>query len=346
MDNKYKNLSEQDFYNKYIELLQKGYSDNSPEMLELFKSRTQYQVNSQKNTNSQVYENSQNSTSTVRTRIRTKPQTPNQTNYKSQNQTNTKTQSSDNPFIKRRTKPDEKISKQQSSYNTKSQTKTKTTNNYAQNISSDSVDYRSHIVIDPDSGNYTLLDSKLNIVDTMHTESLFSFFTQGPKLRKFNKQLKSDFKKYKKMCNKNMPIDPNFKKMYKLTKYYLKLCPDADYQILELIRNNITKINPTYANYQTACAEYLYELAQLRDGDPDKMPFDINFCCDKINSNHSYISYRFDYAPDPVLRFKTIYSQIHNTESDFQSSIKYNAQPVKTKFSNVKNVRTPDTHER
>lgn len=204
-----------------------------------------------------------------------------------------------------------------------------------------------HIIIDPVAGNYTLLDSNLRFVDSMHSNPLFSFFTQHHNLKKFKKQLKNDFKLYKKYCKQtNKSLNPDFKEMFSLTKYYLKLCPDADYQILELLRKNITRINPSYANYQTACAEYLYELAQLRDGDPSKLPFDINFCCDKICSDHSYISYRFDPAPDPVQRFRTIYTRQHNLQNEFQSGIRCNASIPNTKFSKVRTVRTTNSRDR
>lgn len=203
-----------------------------------------------------------------------------------------------------------------------------------------------HIVIDQDSGNYTLLDSYLNIVDSIDSNPLFSFFTQKYKLHKFKKQLRRDFKSYIKSCHTNNQVpDSNFKDMYKKTKFYLSICPDADYQILELLRNNVTKINPNYANYQTACAEYLYELAQYRDGDPDKMPFDINFCCDKIYDKHSYIAYQFSPSPDPVQTFKTLYRQRNNVQSEFQSNIRYDAKVPNTKFSNVRKVRTPIVHD-
>lgn len=203
-----------------------------------------------------------------------------------------------------------------------------------------------HIVIDQNSGNYTLLDSYLNIVDSIDSNPLFSFFTQKYKLHKFKKQLRRDFKSYIKSCHTNNQVpDSNFKDMYKKTKFYLSICPDADYQILELLRNNVTKMNPNYANYQTACAEYLYELAQYRDGDPDNMPFDINFCCDKIDNKHSYIAYQFSPSPDPVQTFKTLYKQRNNVQSEFQSNIRYDAKVPNTKFSNVRKVRTPIVHD-
>lgn len=203
-----------------------------------------------------------------------------------------------------------------------------------------------HIVIDPSSGNYTLLDSYLSIVDSMDSNPLFSFFTQKYKLHKFKRQLKRDFKSYIKSCHKtNQVPDSKFKNMYKKTKYYLAICPDADYQILELLRNNVTKINHNYANYQTACTEYLYELAKYEDGNPDNMPFDINFCCNKINNKHSYIAYQFGPSPNPVQTFKTIYRQKNNVQSEYQSNIRYDSKVPNTKFSIVRKVRTPITHD-
>lgn len=372
MANNQSNLSDEDFYYKYIDLISKGYSDDSPEMVELFKSRTTF------------YSNSSEKQSTVRKRVKPNSQYETQSNntqYNSYGTTSQQTQAQSQHRIrsgaiyqKRQTASEnhsqphsakvdsrkysqnsehprtrQSTSTQTNTSNVSSRNKAEYNNTYTRMSTTytDSRSYLSHIVIDPDSGNYTLLDNQLNVIDSMHSNPLFSFFTQHHKLKKFKKQLKKDFKSYKKSCRKNnKKPNPDFKKMFGLTKYYLKLCPDADYQILELLRNNITRIHPSYANYQTACAEYLYELTQFRDGDPSKLPFDINFCCDKISSYHSYISYRFDPAPDPVQRFKTLYSKKYNLQSEFQSNIRYESKAPNSKFSKVRNVRTTDTRDR
>lgn len=315
MKDDYSNLSNEDFNRKYIDLINKGYNDNSPEMVELFKARAGVSSNlsnRQSSIRQKAQDNSNKTYSYAQHRVRSGATNKNSKTYsKPYSQTNF------------------------------SQSKSKTYNR------ADSKSYLSHIIIDPDSGDYTLLDSNLNIIDYIHKNPIFSFITQHHKLKQFKKQLKKDFKLYKKSCKAhNKKPNRDFKSMFSSTKYYLKLCPDADYQILELLRNNITKINPNYSNYQTACAEYLYELAQLRDGDSSKMPFDINFCCDKIDNDHVYISNRFDPAPDPVQKFRSLYSKEHNLESKFQSDIRYEAKVPNTKFAKVRSIHIPTTHDR
>lgn len=107
-------------------------------------------------------------------------------------------------------------------------------------------------------------------------------------MRKFKRELNSDFKKYEKNCRFNCKkCDPNIKKMIRSMKFYLWLCPDADYNILELLRKNITKIDPHYNYYQTACYEYLRELAHFNNSDPDNLGFDITLATiDGISSSH------------------------------------------------------------
>lgn len=322
MVNNHSNSSDKDFYYKYIELIKKGYSNDSPEMIELFKSKA---IN---------FSNISEKQSTVRKR--------NSQNFRYETQANN-TQSNSS-YIKTQAQNQTKIRVGDLYKRKQTVSENSSRTNYSK---VNSRNYLSHIVIEPDSGNYTLLDNQLNIVDSMHSNPVFSFLTQHHKLKKFKKQLKNDFKLYEKYCRKNQQNpDPDFKKMFKLTKYYLKLCPDADYQILELLRNNITRINPSYANYQTACAEYLYELAQFREGDSSKLPFDINFCCDKVYSKHAYIANRFDSTPNPVTRFIELYSKENNLQSDFQSSIRYEIQVPNTKFAKVRDIHTIDTYDR
>ena len=97
--------------------------------------------------------------------------------------------------------------------------------------------------------------------------------------------------------------------MHRDIKFYINICPDADYYILELIRKHLTNLNHNYLNYQTACAEYLRELAKLYDGDPDLIPFDINFetSDNLLWKDHKYISNTFvSLSNNPVEDFRKI----------------------------------------
>lgn len=304
MENKHSNLSEHEFYCKYIELINRGLSDNSPEMIELFRNRAL-----QKSTNI-------NQTPQNKPRVRI----------------HSNRQHSESSQISRQKTPKIRTTQyEHSSVN-------KSNENQRKNL-------KSHIVIDS-HGTYTLLDANLNTIDTMQSNPIFNFFTRKFKLGKFKKQLRKDKRAYKKNCKlQGCAPDKNFLEMYRKTKFYLSICPDADYQILELLRNNMQQINPNYCNYQTACAEYLYELSQYFDGDPDNMPFDINFCCDQIENDHAYIAYQFDPSPNPVQAFKALYRQKNNVQSDFQSNIRYDAKVPNTKFTNVRKVRTDITHD-
>ena len=118
-------------------------------------------------------------------------------------------------------------------------------------------------------------------------------FINRYKLHKFKKELKRDYKDYKKDCKrKKIPLDDDLKKSYKAIKFYIWFCPDANFNILELLKNNITKTDSKYKNYQSACYDYLHELASLKYGDPEKMGFDIVLATlDGLSgSNHRYIS--------------------------------------------------------
>ena len=157
-------------------------------------------------------------------------------------------------------------------------------------------DKKLHIVINKYKSQYTLLDYNLNQIDSIQTNPIINFITRPFKLKLFKFRISSEFRAYKRYCRAHhMKVNKRIKKMHKDMIFYLKLCPDADYNILELLRRNVTKINTGYANYQTACAEYLRELAKLYDGDPDCLPFDINFATtdNYISSNHKYISNTF-----------------------------------------------------
>ena len=114
--------------------------------------------------------------------------------------------------------------------------------------------YPAHFVIDG-NGNYYLLNSKLDLVDQLRSNRVENFFLRKYNLSQFKKQLKSDLKTYKSNCKKSHTT-PNYDitRIYRKIKLYLFLCPDADYQILTLLRKNITKVNSNYTNYFVACA--------------------------------------------------------------------------------------------
>ncbi|MBR1540942.1 MAG: hypothetical protein IJ629_07400 [Clostridia bacterium] len=208
--------------------------------------------------------------------------------------------------------------------------------------------FKPHIVIDRSGNNYTLLDKDLHEIDTIKQISAFNIFTHSRKLKSFRKQLKKDLKKYKKTCKLlGKEVDHNFLKMHKDILYYLDLCPDADYCILELIRRNITHMNIGYSNYQTACAEYLHELAKLTDGDPTLMPVTINYATinNRISSKHKYISNSFiSYSNDCVSDFIDIFRQLHSRNSAYLRCHSYFEPDYTTdnlensKYNRVKNV--------
>lgn len=178
-----------------------------------------------------------------------------------------------------------------------------------------------HIVVEPNTGMYALLDSKLQTVDIVYRNfesPTLNFIFRRFELHKFKKLLKSDLKSYKKDCKKNYDyVSYDFFNMYKKMFYYLKLCPDADYQILKLLRRNVTFLNSNYSNYQTACAEYLRELAKFENGDACNLPFDINFATDNIGyNNHKYISNVFGKSDDPIKSFSDMCRDT-NSKYDF-----------------------------
>ena len=204
----------------------------------------------------------------------------------------------------------------------------------------------SHILIDPHKGNYYLFDSNFKIVDTSNYNKFFKFFLRSHNLKKFKKQLNSDFKEYKKFCKQNkIKINSEFKKLNKKIKFYLWLCPDADYNILELLRKNITKINPAYSNYQSACAEYLHELAKFSDGDSENLCFDINFTVnDLIGNNHRFISNAIGKSTNPVESY--VKSNSIDESAQFISDIHFDPIPKSDDFFNTRQIKTNNIYER
>lgn len=202
-----------------------------------------------------------------------------------------------------------------------------------------------HIIIDKKEAlntNYYLLDSNLNVVETKSVNNIKTFFLRKHNLKAFKKQIKKDKASYLANCKiKNIIPDKDFIDMHRKINFYLFLCPDADYQILELIRNNITNLNTSYSNYQSACAEYLHELACLSSGNPDAMPFDINYCLDEpISNNHKYISQEIGFCNNPVQAFISFQK---NEYSDFRSEIHCNPSIFTPKFSQT---HTKSAHNR
>lgn len=207
---------------------------------------------------------------------------------------------------------------------------------------------KSHIIIDT-HGNYFLLDSKLQIIDTIYTNPILNIITKKHNLRTFRKQLNSDFKKYKKHCKKsNITMDSDFVNMHKAMKYYLKLCPDADYNILDLIRLNFYKMDSSYENYQSMCAEYLHELAKTTYGNLDNMPFGIYFSTDDyVTNNHKYISYQFDGKSNPVETFRNIYYQKNGNPYSLEDYRCYDAiGKYNPQFTHIRNIQINSFNER
>ena len=200
-----------------------------------------------------------------------------------------------------------------------------------------------HIIIDTYTGNYTLLDQNMNVVDTLHKNYIWHILIGKHLLKKFKKILKKDFRLYKKECrHKKIHIDKNLKSINKYIKYYLSLCPDADYYILELLRRNTTKVNPSYGNYQTACAQYLHELA-VDIPHPERMPFDLFYICnDLIYSNHRAIATPLARSNNPIENFKKKYLQSFNNSC---SATQHIDVPVKHNFIIAKHIKAPISYD-
>ncbi|MBR2704208.1 MAG: hypothetical protein IKE91_01930 [Clostridia bacterium] len=208
-----------------------------------------------------------------------------------------------------------------------------------------------HIVINQSKSRYYLLDANLTEIDSQKQSSLFIIFTRKHKLKKFKAQLKRDLKAYKKKCKfYGSKPDKGFLRMYKDIRFYLSICPDADYNILELLRRNISNLDSRYHNYQAACAEYLRELAKLQDGNPDLLPFDINFATDnnRISSLHKYISNSY-FAPfgDFLEIFKDISHKPTDEREEFLRSHAYEPAKVvyNSKYYAEKYVYTPQNRD-
>lgn len=292
MNTDYTHMSEKDLDNKILELISSGHSYSSPEVTELFKIKAQ------------KYKEKLSDTSTNSIDEYSKlveqgysPDSPEMINFFRRN-----ARSKARPIQAEKTTPYKKNTPEPHYYKSTThifhddsiQDSEKNVQNFDNNSVNENIhDSIGHFVIDTLTGDYSLLDSNYKVVDTAHTNPFLKFFTKKYHLRVFKKQLKSDFKNYKMRCKlHNKKISPELKKINRQIKFYLWFCPDADYNILELLRKNITKINPNYPNYQVACRDYLKELAHLKEGNANNLGFDINLATiDGLSgSNHRYIS--------------------------------------------------------
>ena len=310
MINDYNKMSNKDFDEKILELISRGKTYDSPEVRNLLIAKAlqkKYKTHSQQASHSDTIKtNATSSGYHVRKR-------PVQTAYTSQS---TKTANSN----KKKPRSEDNI------------------NNYEYTEGKNKKN--SHFVIDTLTGDYALLDSNYNIVATAHCNPVISFFKRRINRHKFKKQLKKDLKIYKSTCKyNNKKTNSNFIKMNRAMKFYLWLCPDADYNILELLRKNITKIDSRYPNYQTACHEYLKELAQLNNGDASNLGFDINLATvdGSTSSNHSYISnilIRSKSTVSDYIKSHKPYGSSSQTRSTYSSNYDYNKNYRNSRSSN------------
>lgn len=189
-----------------------------------------------------------------------------------------------------------------------------------------------HILIDH-KGNYYFIDCNLKLVDRISAHPILSFFARKFNYLSFRSQIRSDFSNYKRKSPRL--INRNIKEAYKKLKFYLELCPDADFQILQLLRNNIQKVNPSCPHYLIACAQYLHELA-CTFPDKDAVPFNLTYMC-QGNFDDLVVGYHRDFAnvlpkSDNALSdytahlSKEIYEE--NKKRDFTASIAYTPQHV------------------
>ena len=201
---------------------------------------------------------------------------------------------------------------------------------------SEPLSHKPHIVINKYKTYYALLDRNFNVIDSISTDLVSSFILKFSNRLKFKRMLRADLAAYKKACKaRHRKPSKKIKKMHKEMLYNLKLCPDADCYILQLLRRNITKIDPYFNNYQTACALYLQELSKLYDGDPDQLPFDINFATsdNRLYIDHRYISNTFiSNSRDVVGDFRKAYQKPVSQRDKFLAEHRYTIPKVPEKF--------------
>lgn len=369
VNNNYNNFTDKEFNDKYMELITRGFSPNSPEVISLLKARAEHKINGKsENSSSNLSDEYSNLIAkgysldspevieffqkSVRTRQNPKYNNISRSTSKTQNQKNPQLKNLSSTQPRTRQKPTSNYSPSSPRFsNPHKYNYTKQIYDTTMEPNTDSKLKPFHFVIDTFSGDYTLLDSKLNIIDIAHCNPFLKLFTRKHNLRKFKKQLNQDLKNYKKSCKyNNIKPNKNFIRTNKNIKFYLWLCPDADYNILELLRRNVAKLNCSYKNYQFACEKYLHELANLQDGDPSVLPFDINIATiDGLCSNsHSYISNIFKRSGATIQDFIDSYHR-YNDELDSSSrqykshSYTYSASHFKEN-SNYKS-NSNDLHE-
>lgn len=193
-----------------------------------------------------------------------------------------------------------------------------------------------HIVINKYKTYYALLDRNFNVIDSISTDPISSFILKLSHRLEFKRMLRADLSAYKKACKaRHRKPSKKIKEMHKDMLYNLKLCPDADCYILQLLRRNITKLNPDFNNYQTACALYLQELSKLHDGDPDQLPFDINFATsdNRIYIDHKYISNTFiSDSKDVATDFRKAYQKPISQRDKFLAEHRWTVPKAPEKF--------------
>lgn len=200
----------------------------------------------------------------------------------------------------------------------------------------DSLSEKPHIVINKYKTYYALLDANFNLIDSISIDPISSFILKFSHRFEFKRMLRTDLAAYKKACKaRHIKPSKKIKQMHKEMLYNLKLCPDADFYILQLLRRNITKLNPEFSNYQTACALYLQELSMLHDGDPDQLPFDINFATsdNRIYIDHKYISNTFiSNSKDVITDFRKAYQIPISKRDKFLKEHRFTIPKVPEKF--------------
>lgn len=342
---------QQEFNRKYIDLVNQGYTDDSPEMIQFFQHRSKVLGDLMREQTTKAQKTSQKTAQQTREKdyFETKfhelisagysvnsPEVINLFREKAAYEARNRTQSNQTQNRPQQTK---KQSQRQSSNATSNIHKS----------SPQSSEYKPHIVIG-NFGRHYLLDKHLHVIDTADSYPVIGYLARAHNLRKFKRQLKRDLKSYKQHCRAmHQSPDQKFIKMHKDIRFYLELCPDADYCILELLRKHITKLDSNYSNYQTACAEYLRELAKYSDGDPDLLPFDINYATldNYTCKNHRFIANTFVSFSDPVDDFRQICKAAPDKREEFLTSHRETEPKTNLvhKYSNQRNIRTSRNYE-
>lgn len=169
---------------------------------------------------------------------------------------------------------------------------------------------KAHIIVDH-RGNYYMLDKNLRVVAQEHSLPISNFLKRKFNLIKFRITMSRDLRMYKKTYKRR--TNPEVIRAYKDLKLFLKLCPDADYQILKLLKDNITIIDTKCPHYFVACAEYLDELSSDYP-DINNIPFNLNYLCeglfdDLTTGYHRCISNILPKSDNPVQEYQKTVSR-------------------------------------